>query len=127
MMERMNNGTGRTACKGRADRVSITFVKGRGGNGSLNFTIGGNIASKAGLKGGDRVAVFWDREDRCGLIMKADEGIKIRQKGGLGTMVFSFCRAADHPKPRHMMDLHAVTVVNDGEIMFEFPKSSIQP
>jgi len=125
MMEQMNTGQGRNTCRGRAQRLSMSFVQGRGGNGSLTFTVGSEIAGKAGLKDGDRVAVFWDREDRCGLIMKSDEGIKIRQKGGLGTMVFSFCRAADHPKPQRMMDLHAVTVVNDGEIMFEFPKSSI--
>jgi hypothetical protein len=125
MMEQMNVGQGRNTCKNRADRVSISFIKGRGGEGSLTFTIGANIASKAGLKDGDRVSVFWDKQDLCGMIQKTVEGIKIRQKGSIGTMVFSFCRQKDHPRPKKMVNLQAVTVNNDKEIMFEFPRSSL--
>jgi len=126
MMQKMNTGQGRNTCGKRAERVSISFVKGRGGNGSLTFTVGGKIASKAGIKDGDRVSVFWDKQDLCGMIVRSEEGIKVRQKGSLGTMVFSFCRQEDHPKPKKMMNLQAVTVNANGEIMFEFPKSSFQ-
>jgi hypothetical protein len=122
MMELMNSGVKRNSQMDRSNKVTISCVKGKEKFGKLCFVIGGRIAARAGLKDGDRVSVYWDRDDLCGIIVKGDDGVKVRQKGSLGTMTFSFSRRDNHPMPAKMTTLQSVTT-GGGEIMFEFPKS----